>query len=714
MTHSLLQLIKRFFREITFQPPFPVTIQADESECGLASLTMALASMGCSVDLEDLRHLYGSTRGGMTVRDLTRFASTFGLRMIAQTIDRAEDIQIPSIIFVRGEHFAFLWKRSDDGNYCVADPSDGNLLFKHDEFLQYYSGVSLSARIIKKTFNQFKDSRTGKSKPSIIDLIGIKTAATFFIIAAAVVSTILTLSNAIAQDVFMTYIVEENEIFWTKGLIVITIAIAVLLAITGVLMQLTLIKQLQKAIYEWNTKLFGSLFNAPYSFFCNKTSGLIASRFNQIDEAVSGFQSALLSSVIGSLNLLTYVITVSLVSMPLMMVSLVGILGFLFVGLKFYGLNIQNNYLIRNAECEAANAEFKLISSRDQIILENSEVATTRELNRCYALQSNAILSTSVVSVFNEFFLSCIDQLLSGLLLVVSALLITQGEMTTGVYAAISVIIQTALAPVRSIAAIIETIQNSRLSFNTAAELYQNNNSKNEQTLQDDISSKKNSSVDNPILEVKNVSFRYSIYSDTIFDNANLSIRSRSNKSLAVRLDGGTGGGKSTLLNLLLGMQKCNSGSITIYGYDIAKLSTKDRNQLIQYIDRYPIIQAGSVAMNARLGSGASHKDYEKTILALGLEQQSIFSTQGDRYLDDSNSLSVGQAVMISLVRSALLKPSLLLIDESLISIPENLHQSIIDGYLSMGISLLIVQHGMSQAIDQLPTVQLSSLQTGK
>ena len=198
--------------------------------------------------------------------------------------------------------------------------------------------------------------------------------------------------------------------------------------------------------------------------------------------------------------------------------------------------------------------------------------------------------------------------------MVVSALLITQGEMTTGVYAAISVIIQTALAPVRSIAAIIETIQNSRLSFNTAAELYQDNNSKNEQTLQDDISSKKNSSVDNPILEVKNVSFRYSIYSDTIFDNANLSIRSRSNKPLAVRLDGGTGGGKSTLLNLLLGMQKCNSGSITIYGHDIAKLSTKDRNQLIQYIDRYPIIQAGSVAMNARLGSGASHKDYEKTI----------------------------------------------------------------------------------------------------
>ena len=115
--------------------------------------------------------------------------------------------------------------------------------------------------------------------------------------------------------------------------------------------------------------------------------------------------------------------------------------------------------------------------------------------------------------------------------------------------------------------------------------------------------------------------------------------------------------------------------------------------------------------MNARLGTIADHNQYEECVSALGLSNQSIFSQQNGRYLQDDSSLSIGQAVMISLVRAALLRPILLLIDESLVSLPQELHQGVVKGLLSLGINVLVVQHGESDYIGSLPTVTMASLQ---
>jgi ABC-type bacteriocin/lantibiotic exporter with double-glycine peptidase domain len=692
-----------FLQTISRQPPFPIVIQSDETECGLASLTMVLRALGVDRDLEDLRARYGSTRGGMTIGDLCQFASTVGLRGIPARTPASEVTSSPSILFVRGEHFSVLWKASD-GLFYVADPSDGNLVFTKEEFDEYYSGISITFRPIKKVFLQEQQRHTTKHTLGLSKLLINRSTVLTVIIVLAVVSSILTLLNAAAQDVFMTYVVEEGEILWTKGLIIATILISLLIAGSGYMMQIAVQRQLQRVIQAWNIDLFESLFRAPYSFFINKSSGLIVSRFNQVEEALSGYQSAVLTAFTGVLNLLVYVVAVMLVSLPLAIVSAVGIVAFAAVGIRFYGYNIQNNYMIREAECQTATAEFKLISGRSQIILEHADKAIQRELATSYVALGKAELDTQRIGVVNEFFLSNIDQLLNVLLLVVSSILIVNGNLTTGTYAAINVIIGTALEPVRSLSTLVETFQNSRLTFQSASELYQaESDSVNETEIQQ--------SIHEPVIELKDLSFHYSIYSEPVFLNTNLSIKSKSGNPLAVRLDGGSGSGKSTLLNLLMGLVTPTSGTVKILGTDIGSVGIDQARRIVQYVDRNALITRGSVEMNVRLGTGADHAHYEECVTTLGFGAQAIFSEQNARYLQDSSSLSTGQAVMISLVRAALMKPRLLLIDESLISIPQSMHQTAIKGFLSMGINVLIVQHGDSPFLSKLPTISMSSLQ---
>jgi ATP-binding cassette subfamily B protein RaxB len=161
----------------------------------------------------------------------------------------------------------------------------------------------------------------------------------------------------------------------------------------------------------------------------------------------------------------------------------------------------------------------------------------------------------------------------------------------------------------------------------------------------------------------------------------------------------------------MMGLIVPSSGRVRVLGVDIGCLRVDQTREIVQYVDRHALIASGSVEMNARLGTNADHNQYEECVTTLGLSKQSIFSQQSARYLQDESSLSIGQAVMISLVRAALIKPSLLLIDESLVSLPQELHKSVVTGLLSLDISVLIVQHGESEYISSLPTITMASLQ---
>jgi ATP-binding cassette subfamily B protein len=317
--------------------------------------------------------------------------------------------------------------------------------------------------------------------------------------------------------------------------------------------------------------------------------------------------------------------------------------------------------------------------------------------------QSIAEFKISRYGGWNEFFLSTIDLLLNALLLVVSAILIIKGNLTTGTYAAVNVIIGTALQPIRSLAQTIEILQSARLSFSTANELLQD---KPEQ-----VESRLEIKADAVVLEADNVSFQYSRYSDKILDGFRLKLASRNEKPIIVRMDGQTGAGKTSFFNLILGLQRPTQGCIRVKGVDISSINNAQRNQLVQFVDRNPFILNDSVLRNTLLGTSANERDLQDCLETLGLTGEPLFREQAHRYLPNASALSTGQAVMIALLRAILMRPQLLLIDEALSSLPEDKHLKILRGLQKLGINVLLVQHGTSPVLSALPTFQLAELQ---
>ena len=140
--------------------------------------------------------------------------------------------------------------------------------------------------------------------------------------------------------------------------------------------------------------------------------------------------------------------------------------------------------------------------------------------------------------------------------------LITSGQMTAGAFASFVTSLLLLYKPVKTLGNTLTNIQNIFVAMGRVFELFD---------LRAKICDKKDAitlkSLENKV-EFNNVNFEY-VENHPVLKNLSLSI----NKNETLAIVGNSGGGKSTLVNLIPRFYDVNSGSITIDGIDIRDIS---------------------------------------------------------------------------------------------------------------------------------------------
>jgi len=164
---------------------------------------------------------------------------------------------------------------------------------------------------------------------------------------------------------------------------------------------------------------------------------------------------------------------------------------------------------------------------------------------------------------------------------------------------------------------------------------------------------------------------------------------------------GPSGCGKSTLLRLLNRLEETSSGSIFLDGENIKDMDVIRLRKKVGLVFQVPVMMDESVLENIFYGlkiEGKKEREKEKAIRCLDL-----IGLNENFLARDSSQLSIGEKQRISIARTLMLDPDVLLLDEPTSALDPtatlSIEKLVLDLNARIGLTTLFVTHDINQAL---------------
>lgn len=199
------------------------------------------------------------------------------------------------------------------------------------------------------------------------------------------------------------------------------------------------------------------------------------------------------------------------------------------------------------------------------------------------------------------------------------------------------------------------------------------------------------------LIEFSDVEVRYADRADPALRPVSFTIE----PGRATRLAGASGAGKSTVLAVILGLQKPSRGRVTVDGIDLADLDLADWRRRIAWVPQTPGLIAGTIEENVRFGDARLDRSEVRAIL----DEVGGAGLDLDREVAEGGAnLSAGERRRIGVAR-ALCRVwaggvDLALVDEPTAGLDGRTESSVLAAIEAAGITVVMVSHRHSGPVD--------------
>ena len=167
-----------------------------------------------------------------------------------------------------------------------------------------------------------------------------------------------------------------------------------------------------------------------------------------------------------------------------------------------------------------------------------------------------------------------------------------------------------------------------------------------------------------PVVEFSHVSLTYKGTSDTSLSDINFCAE----KGQTIGIIGGTGSGKSSLVNLIPRFYDATEGTVKINGRDIKEYQTENLREHIGVVLQKAVLFKGSIADNLRWGKEDATEQDMYDALDISQAREFVDTKQGGlefQIEQGGRNLSGGQKQRMTIARALVRKPEILILDDS-------------------------------------------------
>jgi ATP-binding cassette subfamily B protein RaxB len=204
-------------------------------------------------------------------------------------------------------------------------------------------------------------------------------------------------------------------------------------------------------------------------------------------------------------------------------------------------------------------------------------------------------------------------------------------------------------------------------------------------------------------IELRNVSFRYSETEPLVLESINFCIE----PGEFLTIMGPSGGGKTTLMKIMLGLLRPTSGDVLIDGVPLATFGPRAYREQVAAVMQEDSLMSGSIADNIcffdttfdqeRMIGCAQLANIHEEIMGMPMTYNSLVGDMG-------SSLSGGQKQRVLLARALYRKPRILFLDEGTAHLDTENERHIHDSLTRLSMTRVSVAHrpGMSDGADRI------------
>ena len=662
-----------------------VQLQAEASECGLASLAMVASHHGLAISLPQLRRQFSLSLKGATLARLMDAAGKLGFnsRPLRLDVGELQQLQLPCILHWDLNHFVVLAKVGRR-KITILDPGHGKRRIDREELSDHFTGVALEL-VPGMAFKP----RKAEPAVSIRQLTG-KVAGLWRSLGLLLLLSLALQAFVVVGPFFLQWVVDQVLVSADRELLAVIALgfglVLVLRTVTSLLRGWAILHLSTRLGLQWMGNVFSHLLKLPLDFFEKRHLGDITSRMGSIHAIQATLTTSFVEGLIDGLMAIVTLGMMLLYSWKLALVTLLAMV--LYLALRAIAFRPMRDGTERKLVAAANQQTYLLESIRGMQSVKLAGVEQRREAG--YGNLMNDTVNRELWLAKLGLGFGSANQLIFGAeriaVIWIGAVFAMQNVFSVGMLMAYLAYKDQFSGRVGSLIDKWIQFRMLRLHGERLADIVLTEPER-DPTGETEVAVPAMAG-----LAVRNLSFRYAEGEPWVLRECSFTVEA--GESIAIV--GASGCGKTTLVKLMLGLLAPEEGSVEVGGRDIRHIGLRNYRRGVGAVMQDDQLFAGSIHDNIAFGEdGYDPERTEAAARLAAIHGEIAAMPMGYNSLigDMGTTLSGGQKQRVILARALYRMPRILFLDEATSHLDVACERIVNEAVRALRITKVIIAH---------------------